>query len=89
MRKPCNLATDQMHHICSVSISVRVKIKDNSKNGDCKTSSEPFIPPHVYDTWHREQRENIKCMENSTRLRKDISTKAVLPRVQRKSWSVV
>lgn len=48
MRKPCNLATDQMHHICRVGISVRVKIK-NSKNGDCKTSSEPFIPSHAYD----------------------------------------
>lgn len=85
MRKPCNLATDQVHHVCRVGINVRVKIKDNSKNGDCGTYSEPFIPPHIYDTWHREKRENIKCVEKSTWLRKDISIKVMLPRVERHS----
>lgn len=71
-----------MHHTCRVGVSVRVKIKDSSKNGDCKTSSEPFIPPHVYDTWHGEERENIKCMEKSTWLRQDIVTKTMLPTVE-------
>lgn len=58
---------------------VRIKIKDSSKNGEYKPSSESFIPPHVYDTWHGEERENIKCMEKSTWLRQDIFTKTMLP----------
>lgn len=43
-----------------------LKIKNSSKNGDCNTPSVSFIPPHIYDTWHRDKRESIKCMGKST-----------------------
>lgn len=66
-------------------MQISYKCQDTSKNGDCKTSSQPFILPHVYDTWHREKRGNIKCMEKSIWLRKDISTEVMLPRVERNS----
>lgn len=68
-----------MHHTCRVGVSVRVKI---SKNGDYKNSSESFIPLHVYDTWHGEERENIKCMEKSTWLRQDTFTETMFPRAE-------
>lgn len=71
-----------MHHVFRTGVCLGKDQEDNSKNCERKTSSEPFIPPHVYHTWHSEQRENIKRIEKSRWLRKHTTIKVMLPRVE-------